>query len=126
MKRSPARSHRAAPLRAVCTLILSGGLLLTSGCVASTSAPPANPAPGSATAELHSLAELDRPPIVRVRAAPQYPFLLRKKRLTEKALAEFIVTKKGDVVNAFPVEETYTNFGIAAAHVMGNVIFRLA
>lgn len=46
---------------------------------------------------------------------PLYPFELHRANITGSATVDFVVTSKGDVVNAYPVFATHPAFGVAAA-----------
>lgn len=117
MKRSPARSHRAAPLRAIHLIFAASAVLLLAACASESSVAP--PPPGDRPAS-----ELSQPPVPLYRTASAYPFMLRKKGVTGIARVEFIVTTYGDVVNAHAISATHPDFGIAAEAAISKWKFR--
>lgn len=57
---------------------------------------------------------LDVAPVPIEKAQPQYPYELRVANMTGEVIVEFIITKRGDVVNAFAVRSTHSDFEPAA------------
>jgi TonB family protein len=60
------------------------------------------------------ISQVDVHPVPRFQARPQYPFELRRQRVSGEALIDFIVDVNGDVRNAFVVRATHPDLGAAA------------
>jgi len=70
------------------------------------------------------LSQLDRAPIARYQARPEYPDGLRRDGITGDALVDFIVDPNGDVRNAVAVRPERREFGDAACRAVSKWKFR--
>lgn len=60
------------------------------------------------------IAQLDRAPVPRFQARPQYPADLRKAGISGEVVVDFIVDKEGGVRNAYALRSTHPGFENAA------------
>jgi len=70
------------------------------------------------------LSQLDRAPIARYQARPEYPEDLKRAGITGDALVDFIVDPNGDVRNAVAVRPEHREFGDAACRAVSKWKFR--
>jgi protein TonB len=91
------------PLRAFCSLFTLSLFALLVGCATT---------------------ELGQQPVAIFRTPPEYPFELRKQGITGSALVEFIVTKEGDVANAFAVQASHPLFALHAVNCVSKWKFK--
>jgi periplasmic protein TonB len=104
---------------------LTACLLLAAGCATTSSDPlpaasrstaPIAAAPIAADPNVRAfdISLLDQPPVARFQTPPQYPFELRRQKVTGEAVVDFIVDTEGNVRNAYAIRSTHPEFGDAA------------
>jgi periplasmic protein TonB len=74
--------------------------------------------------EIIDLSKLDKAPIARYQARPEYPYSLRQDGITGEALVEFIVDPSGDVRNPVSIRSNRPEFGDAACAAVGKWKFK--
>jgi periplasmic protein TonB len=72
--------------------------------------PPAPPAGIAGGAEVFDISKLDRAPELKFRVQAQYPFEMRRAGATGEVIVEFIVDTNGNVMNAFAVRSSRSEF----------------
>lgn len=73
------------------------------------------------TAEVETLRvnQVDRQPVARFRAGPQYPFEMRRAGISGEVIVEFIVDSQGNAANARAVKSSQKEFETAAVEAVG-------
>jgi protein TonB len=64
--------------------------------------------------EVFDISKLDKAPVPRYQARPQYPFEMRRAGIAGDVLVDFIVDTNGEVKNAFAVKSSQHEFEAAA------------
>ena len=93
------------------TLVMLAGLAVSLSGLASSSAQ-------------DSTANLDKVPVAKFQARPQYPFYLRKDRIPGEVVVDFIVDTHGDVRNAYAVKWSHPGFVESAVWAVSQWKFR--
>ena len=70
----------------------------------------------TATNEVFDISKLDRAPVPRFQAKPQYPIEMRRAGIGGEVVVDFIIDTAGDVQKAFAVRSTRREFEAAAVH----------
>lgn len=84
----------------------------------------AAPPETSATKPVYDISALDQKPVARFQARPRYPFEMRRAGIAGEAVVDFVVTDKGDVVNAFAIRSSRVEFEAAAVEAVSKWKFR--
>jgi protein TonB len=74
--------------------------------------------------EVFDVSKLDQAPIAKLKAAPQYPFEMRRAGITGEVLLQFIVDVNGDVRNVSAVRSDHREFEAAAIQAVAKWKFR--
>lgn len=95
------------------------------GALNQQSVTPASPPPGALEVRpVYEIAQLDRTPVLRFQARPQYPAALRKAGVAGEVIVDFIVNEQGDVVNAVAARASRVEFETAALEAVSRWRFR--
>jgi len=70
------------------------------------------------------LSDLDRAPLARFQAAPEYPFEMKRGGMSGEVVVEFIVEANGSVRDAHAVRSSQREFEAAAVQAVGKWKFR--
>lgn len=73
---------------------------------------------------VYELAALDQKPVPRFQARPQYPFELRRSKISGEVVVDFIVDAQGEVVNARALRSSHPGFEAAAVQAVTRWKFR--
>jgi len=65
---------------------------------------------GRGMKDLFDISNLDQIPVVRFQIGPKYPYQLSRAGIGGQVMVAFIVTSNGDVVDAYAVSSTHTEF----------------
>jgi len=76
------------------------------------------------SAEIYDLSQLDQQPLARFQARPQYPFDMRRARISGEVVVAFVVDANGDVKNAVAVRSSRPEFEAAAVQSVSKWKFR--
>lgn len=79
---------------------------------------------GTPLVEVYDISKLDRQPRAVSQARPQYPFEMRRAGVTGSVLVDFIVTKEGDVMNAYAIKSSQREFEAAAVQAVSQWKFQ--
>lgn len=96
--------------------LFAGGLSFVSA------APAPRADPGFSIGVIDAM-EVDRPPQVKVRAAPVYPFAMRRAGVTGRVVVEFTVDTDGSVRDVAAVESNRVEFEQAAIQAVSKWTF---
>lgn len=69
---------------------------------------------GGNVGNIFNLRDLERAPAPVYQPAPDYPIVMRREAIDARVVVEFIVSSRGEVVNAFVVSSTHSAFEDAA------------
>jgi periplasmic protein TonB len=81
---------------------------------AAAEAPPALVIAAKFEIPVFEIVKLDQKPVVKFRAAPQYPAEMRKAEIEGEVLVDFVVTAEGNVVKASALRSSRREFEAAA------------
>ena len=65
---------------------------------------------GKGMKDLFDISQLDQNPVPRLQGKPVYPYDMNREQITGEVLVAFIVTSKGDVVDAYAIRSTRREF----------------
>jgi RNA polymerase sigma factor (sigma-70 family) len=82
--------------------------------------------PVAATTEVVKLNEVDRQPVPTLRAAPQYPFEMRRAGISGEVMVEFLIDPQGNVRNARALKSSQQEFETAAVEAVAKWKFNPA
>jgi TonB family protein len=105
-------------MKAIPALVLTSLLLLLASCASSGTslAPAPSVSPSAAGEKIYDLEELDQKPVIKGRrAAPTYPFELKKRGIQGEALVTFVVDTQGKVRDLQIVRADHSEFAKAGA-----------
>ncbi len=74
--------------------------------------------------EVYDISKLDRAPVPKSQARPQYPLAQRRSGIQGEAVVDFIVSTNGDVQNAYAVHSSQREFEKAAVEAVSKWKFR--
>lgn len=86
--------------------------------------PPGNSGIRGATAGVFTLEDLERAPLARFQAAPEYPFEMKRGGIAGEVLVEFIVDANGAVRDAHVVRSSQREFEASAVRAVSKWTFR--
>lgn len=86
--------------------------------------PPGNSGIRGAGAGIFNLADLERAPLARFQAAPEYPFEMKRNGIAGEVLVEFIVDSNGVVREAHAVRSSQREFEASAVRAVSKWTFR--
>lgn len=86
--------------------------------------PPGNSGGNGTGSSVFNLADLERGPLARFQAAPDYPFEMRRGGISGEVLVEFIVDANGAVRDAHAVRSSQREFEPSAVRAVGKWTFR--
>lgn len=69
---------------------------------------------GGNIGNIFNLRDLERPPAPIYQPAPDYPIAMRRDAIDARVVVEFIVSSRGEVVNAFVISSSHSAFDDAA------------
>jgi protein TonB len=86
--------------------------------------PPGNSGVHGAGSKIFNLADLERAPLARFQAAPEYPFEMKRNGVAGDVLVEFIVDANGAVRDAHAVRSSQREFEASAVRAVSKWTFR--
>ncbi len=86
--------------------------------------PTGNPGVHGAGSKIFNLADLERGPLARFQAAPEYPFEMKRGGISGEVLVEFIVDANGAVRDAHAVRSSQREFEASAVRAVSKWTFR--
>jgi TonB family protein len=105
------RDDMSAAPRCLVFLIASV-IALLAGCAAPSSpaTTTSSPAGSAARAKAYDASNVDRQPVPKFMARPQYPAVMREQRISGEVVVDFIVDTNGDVQNAYAHRASHREF----------------
>ena len=74
--------------------------------------------------EVFDISKLDKIPVPKFRAQPNYPFEMRRAGIAGEVMVDFIVDSVGDVHNAYATSSTHHEFELPAVQAVSKWKFR--